>query len=164
VLACVLTLGRFCAQPSELSLAERWYDDTALEDLLGVPLAKINDARLDRGLDALLPHKDALCQHLLAKYRDWFGVRFEFLLSDVTSTFFEGQALKNAKGWGDCARQLLLELDELHSLDMVLPVRGSEGTHRKCACGWWRDPSRRGRCCWHDWAWKCRARPKSWQM
>jgi hypothetical protein len=97
VLACVLTLGRFCAQPSELALAERWYDDTALEDLLGVPLEKINDARLYRGLDALLPHKDALCQHLLGKYRDWFGVRFEFLLYDVTSTFFEGQALKNEK-------------------------------------------------------------------
>ena len=92
VLACVPTLGRFCAQPSELSLAERWYDDTALEDLLGVPLEKINDARLYRGLDALLPHKDALCQHLLAKYRDWFGVRFEFLLYDVTSTYFEGLA------------------------------------------------------------------------
>jgi hypothetical protein len=69
-----------------LSLAERWYDDTALEDLLGVPLEKINDARLYRGLDALGPHKDALCQHLLGRYRDWFGVRFEFLLYDVTRT------------------------------------------------------------------------------
>jgi hypothetical protein len=97
VMACVLTLGRFCAQPSELSLAERWYDDTALEDLLGVPLEKINDARLYRGLDALGPHKDALCQHLLARYRDWFGVRFEFLLYDVTSTYFEGLAEKNEK-------------------------------------------------------------------
>jgi transposase len=97
VLACVLTLGRFCAQPSELSLAERWYDDTALEDLLGVPLEKINQSRLYRGLDALLPHKDALCQHLLAKYRDWFGVRLEFLLYDVTSTYFEGLAQKNEK-------------------------------------------------------------------
>ena len=28
-----------------------------------------------------------------------------------------------AKGLGDCARQLLLELDELRSLDVVLPVR-----------------------------------------
>jgi hypothetical protein len=93
----VLTLGRFCAQPSELSLAERWYADTALEDLLGVPLAQINEARLYRGLDALLPHKDALCQHLLGKYRDWFGVRFEFLLYDVTSTYFEGQAQRNEK-------------------------------------------------------------------
>ena len=97
LIACVLALGRFCAQPSELSLAERWYDDTALEDLLGVPLEKINDARLYRGLDALLPHKDALCQHLLAKYRDWFGVRFEFLLYDVTSTYFEGLAGQNEK-------------------------------------------------------------------
>jgi len=95
LLACVLTLGRFCAQPSELSLAERWYEDTALEDLLGVPLEKINDARLYRGLDALLPHKEVLCQHLLGRYRDWFGVRFEFLIYDVTSTYFEGLALRN---------------------------------------------------------------------
>ena len=56
LIACVLTLGRFAAQPSELALAERWYDDTALEDLLGVPLDQINDARLYRGLDTLLPH------------------------------------------------------------------------------------------------------------
>lgn len=97
LIACVLALGRFCAQPSELSLAERWYDDTALEDLLGVPLEKINDARLYRGLDTLLPHKDALCQHLLAKYRDWFKVRLEFLLYDVTSTYFEGLAEQNEK-------------------------------------------------------------------
>jgi transposase len=95
--ACILTLGRFCAQKSELSVAERWYDDTALEDLLGVPLEKINETRLYRGLDAILPHKDALCQRLLERYRDWFGVRFEFLLYDVTSTFFEGLAEANAK-------------------------------------------------------------------
>jgi hypothetical protein len=97
VVSCILTLGRFCAQPSELSLAERWYEDTALEDLLGVPIEKINDARLYRGLDVLLEHKEALCGHLLERYRDWFGVGFEFLLYDVTSTYFEGRALRNAK-------------------------------------------------------------------
>ena len=97
LVACVLTLGRFCAQPSELSLAERWYDDTALEDLLGVPLEQINEARLYRGLDALLPHKDALCGHLLEKYRDWFGVKFQFLLYDVTSSYVEGLAERNKK-------------------------------------------------------------------
>lgn len=96
-IACVLTLGRFCAQPSELSVAERWYEGTALEDLLGVPLEKINDSRLYRGLDVLLEHKDRLCQHLLSRYRDWFGVGFEFLLYDVTSTYFEGLAQKNLK-------------------------------------------------------------------
>ena len=95
--ACILTLGRFCAQPSELGVAERWYEDTALEDLLGVPLEKINESRLYRGLDALHPHKQAICKHLLERYRDWFGVRFEFLLYDVTSTYFEGQAMGNEK-------------------------------------------------------------------
>ena len=46
----------------------------------------------------------------MKRYRDWFGVSFEFLLYDVTSTYFEGQALKNdkaARGYsrdsrGDC--------------------------------------------------------------
>jgi hypothetical protein len=37
--ACLLTVARFCAQPSELGVAERWYQRTALEDLLGVPWA-----------------------------------------------------------------------------------------------------------------------------
>jgi transposase len=97
LISCVLTLGRFCAQPSELSVAERWYEDTALEDLLGVPLDKINETRLYRGLDVLLGSKDTLCQHLLERYRDWFGVGMEFLLYDVTSTYFEGLALRNRK-------------------------------------------------------------------
>lgn len=95
VIACVLTLGRFCAQPSELAVAERWYEDTALEDVLGVPVNKLNETRLYRALDELLPSKEALCGHLLERYRDWFGVRFEFLLYDVTSTYFEGAALSN---------------------------------------------------------------------
>ncbi len=95
--ACILTVARFCGQRSELEVAERWYADSALEDLLGVPVGQINDARLYRGLDVLLAHKDKLCTHLLKRYRDWFGVEFEFLLYDVTSTYFEGQALDNEK-------------------------------------------------------------------
>jgi transposase len=95
--ACILTLGRFSAQKSELSVAQRWYNDTALEDLLGVPFEKVNEARLYRGLDEILGSKDALCAHMMEQYRDWFGVNFEFLLYDVTSTFFEGEALKNTK-------------------------------------------------------------------
>jgi len=95
--ACILTMARFCGQRSELEVAERWYADSALEDLLGVPFDQINDSRLYRGLDVLHEHKDRLCTHLLERYRDWFGVRFEFLLYDVTSTYFEGQAKANQK-------------------------------------------------------------------
>jgi len=95
--ACILTLARFCGQKSELEVAERWYADSALEDLLGVPFSQINEARLYRGLDVLQAHKDKLCAHLHQRYQSWFGVQFEFLLYDVTSTYFEGQARSNAQ-------------------------------------------------------------------
>ena len=64
VMASILVLARFCAPSSELQIAEVWCEKTALDDLLGVPGEKINDDRLYRTLDALLPHKDGLCKHL----------------------------------------------------------------------------------------------------
>lgn len=97
LVACILTLARFCDQKSELEVAERWYADSALEDLLGVSFPQINESRLYRGLDVLHAHKDQLCQHLHERYQSWFGIEFEFLLYDVTSTYFEGQALANEK-------------------------------------------------------------------
>lgn len=78
--AGVLTVARFCAQRSELAIAERWYQHSALGDLLGVSWEKINDDRLYRGLDVLAAHKEKLCAHLMERYRSWFGVSFEFLL------------------------------------------------------------------------------------
>ena len=96
-IACLLTVARFCAQRSELGVAERWYGRTALDDLLGVALDRVNEDRLYRGLDQLQAHKEQLTQHLLKRYQSWFGVGFEFLLYDVTSTFFEGQVLGNTK-------------------------------------------------------------------
>jgi transposase len=93
----VLAVARFCAQRSELGIAEGWYERTALEDLLGIDPSTINDDRLYRALDVLGSHKERLCAHLMERYRDWFGVRMEFLLYDVTSTFFEGQAAANEK-------------------------------------------------------------------
>ena len=95
--ASVLTVARFCAQRSELAIAERWYAHSAMEDLLGLSWEKINDDRLYRALDVLGAHKDQLCTHLMKRYESWFGVNFEFLLYDVTSTFFEGQAADNEK-------------------------------------------------------------------
>jgi transposase len=102
--ACILTLARFCGQKSELEVAQRWYADSALEDLLGVSFAQINDARLYRALDVLHAHKDPLCAQLQARYQSWFGVEFEFLLYDVTSTYFAGQAAGNVKAWRGYSR------------------------------------------------------------
>ena len=72
--ACLLTVARFCAQPSELGVAERWHQRTALEDLLGVGWEKIHEDRLYRGLHALLEQKDALMAHLMKRNESWFGV------------------------------------------------------------------------------------------
>jgi len=97
LVACILTIARFCGCKSELEVAERWYAESCLEDLLGVPWQRINENRLYRGLDVLCQHKDALCEHLMNRYQSWFGVDFEFLLYDVTSTYFEGEAKANRK-------------------------------------------------------------------
>ena len=56
------------------------------------PGEKINDDRLYRTLDALLPHKDALCRHLQTRYGELFDATFDFLFANVTSTSFEGAA------------------------------------------------------------------------
>lgn len=60
----VLVLGRLLDPSSELHLAEHGYEASALAELLGVPAAKVNDDRLYRTLDRLLPHKSALEKHL----------------------------------------------------------------------------------------------------
>jgi len=95
VMACILTVARFCAPSSELQIAESWDDKTALEDLVDVPTERVNDDRLYRALDALLPHKDALCGHLQGRYGELFGATYDFLFYDITSTYFEGMALGN---------------------------------------------------------------------
>jgi len=95
VMAQVLVLGRLCEPSSELHLAERFYASSALSDLLGVPAEKVNDDRLYRALDALLPHKPALEKHLKQKLGELFELDYDLLLYDVTSTYFEGEAARN---------------------------------------------------------------------
>jgi transposase len=93
--AAVLAINRLCAPGSELAIEERWYPSTALEDLLGIEEGKINDTRLYRCLDRILPHKTKLEQHLKQRYGDLFGAEFDVLLYDLTSTYVEGAAEKN---------------------------------------------------------------------
>ncbi len=94
-MASVLVMSRLCEPSSELHLAECWYPRTALEDLLGLPAEKVNDDRLYRALDRLLPHKEALEKHLVRRLGELFGLEYDLLLYDVTSTYFEGLAEAN---------------------------------------------------------------------
>jgi len=94
-MAAVLVLARLCEPSSELHIAEDWYRRTALEDLLALPAPLVNDDRLYRALDKLLPHKPALEQHLVARLGELFALDYDLLLYDVTSTYFEGLAARN---------------------------------------------------------------------
>jgi transposase len=94
-MAAVLVIARLCEPSSELHIAEDWYRRTALEDLLGLPADRVNDDRLYRALDRLLPHKEALEQHLVKRLGELFDLSYDLLLYDVTSTYFEGQAERN---------------------------------------------------------------------
>src|SRR6516162_7246659 len=93
--AAVLAINRLCAPGSELAIEERWYPSTALDDLLGIEAGKVNDTRLYRCLDRILPHKTKLEQHLKQRYGELFGAEFDVLLYDLTSTYMEGAAEKN---------------------------------------------------------------------
>jgi len=88
--AAILVIARLCEPSSELHIAEDWYRRTALEDLLGVPIEQVYDARLYRALDHLLPHKEAIEKHLVKRLGELFAIEYDLLLYDVTSTYFEG--------------------------------------------------------------------------
>jgi len=93
--AALLAINRLCAPGSELAIEQRWYPSTALDDLLEVEEGKINDSRLYRCLDRILPHKTKLERHLKERYGALFGAEFDVLLYDLTSTYVEGAAEKN---------------------------------------------------------------------
>jgi transposase len=90
LVAAVLALARFCDPSSELHIEDTWYRRTALEDLLGVSSESINTDRLYRGLDEVLPHKEAIERHLKERFATLFDASFDLVLYDVTSTYFEG--------------------------------------------------------------------------
>lgn len=94
-MAAVLVTARLCEPSSELHIAEDWYRRTALSDLLQLSDEQVNKDRLYRALDELLKHKAALEAHLTKRCGELFAIDNEVLLYDVTSTYFEGQALAN---------------------------------------------------------------------
>jgi len=93
--AAVLAINRLCAPGSELAVEQHWYPSTALDDLLHIEAGKLNDTRLYRCLDRLLPLKTKLEQHLKQRYGELFQAEFDVLLYDLTSTYVEGAAEKN---------------------------------------------------------------------
>ncbi len=74
---------------SEWRLHRLWFEQSAMGDLLGADYGLVEKNALYRVLDKLLGHKDALFGHLQERWRDLFGAKFDVLLYDLTSTYFE---------------------------------------------------------------------------
>jgi transposase len=74
---------------SEWRLHRVWFHQCAMGDLLGEDFALAAKDTLYRCHDHLLKHKEALFGFLRQRWEDLFGVKFDLLLYDLTSTYFE---------------------------------------------------------------------------
>jgi hypothetical protein len=74
---------------SEWRLHRHWYEQSAMADLLGEDFGLVQSDKLYRCLDKLVAHKEALFGFLRQRWQALFDVRFEVLLYDLTSTYFE---------------------------------------------------------------------------
>jgi transposase len=74
---------------SEWRLHRQWFDQSAMADLLGEDFALVQKDKLYRCLDRLLPHKQDFFSFLKQRWQTLFKARFDILLYDLTSTYFE---------------------------------------------------------------------------
>ena len=74
---------------SEWRFHRQWFEQSAMADLLGSDFRLADSHRIYEVHDHLLAHKEALFCHLQQRWRDLFNAKFEVLLYDLTSTYFE---------------------------------------------------------------------------
>jgi transposase len=85
----LLVVYRLLDPGSEWRLHRHWFDGSAMADLLGSDYSLAEIHKLYEVQDLLLEHKKALFSHLQERWKDLFNARFEILLYDLTSTYFE---------------------------------------------------------------------------
>ena len=85
----ILVVYRLIDPGSEWRLHRQWFDQSAMGDLLGEDFCVVQKDKLYRCLDRLLPHKRAFFAHLKAQWQTLFNPRFDVLLYDLTSIYFE---------------------------------------------------------------------------
>ena len=84
-----LSVYRLIDPGSEWRLHRHWFDRSAMADLLGSDFRLAESHRLYDCHDLLLKHKEALFTHLSERWKDLFNAKFDVLLYDLTSTYFE---------------------------------------------------------------------------
>ena len=93
----LLVVNRLSRPGSEFYVHRQWFDKTAMDELLNTDYRIASKDRLYRCLDRILGHKEDLCKHLKTQWEGMFGIEFDVLLYDLTSTYFEGLSGQNPK-------------------------------------------------------------------
>jgi len=93
----LLVVNRLIDPGSEFRIHRHWFDQSAMDVLLGQDFAVAEKDRLYRCLDRVLEHKQELFVHLQQRWKDLFDAEFDLLLYDLTSTYVEGEAEQNPK-------------------------------------------------------------------
>src|SRR6202790_2859435 len=93
----LLAVNRLIDPGSEFRLHRQWFDQSAMDVLLGADFAVAEKDRLYRCLDRILEHREELFQHLQQRWKQLFDAQFDVLLYDLTSTYVEGEAELNPK-------------------------------------------------------------------
>ena len=84
-----LVFYRLLDPGSEWRLHRQWFEASAMADLLGEDVGLVQIDKLYRCLDKLLAHKQDFFSFLKGRWQSLFGVGFDVLLYDLTSTYFE---------------------------------------------------------------------------
>ncbi len=93
----LLVVNRLIDPGSEFRVHRQWFDQSAMDVLLGQDFGVAEKDRLYRCLDRVLAHKQDLFLHLQQRWKDLFEAEFDLLLYDLTSTYMEGEAEQNPK-------------------------------------------------------------------
>jgi transposase len=126
----LLVVNRLIDPGSEFRVHRQWFDQSAMDILLGVDFAIAEKDRLYRCLDRILEHRQELFQHLQRRWKDLFDVQFDVLLYDLTSTYVEGEAELNPKakrgysrdGRADCKQVVVALVITLEGFPLAYEV------------------------------------------
>ncbi len=89
-----MTLNRLIFPLSEHAMPD-WMERTSLRGILETEGSAPSDEALYRNLDRLHPHREAIEQELAEREKTLFDLDDTVHLYDLTSTYFEGEALNN---------------------------------------------------------------------
>ena len=125
-LVCLLLLNRLLS-PQPLYHVGDWLASSVLPEVLAVPVSKVYDNRLGRGLDRLHPYWGEIWARIISRAAQVYHLDLSVLHWDITSLYFEGAYTDSelvTYGYSrdhrpDC-KQINLETDVTH--DGYVPV------------------------------------------